>query len=130
MREVLPFAVALRENALVPDGELPTSGSGVFEAANVAPVGDYDIAMHFGPHRVERAQRIGRLGHRGHPIRPAIDAERCATCGPPITVCESEGWCRCCIHKGHVTSDDSRLDLALEGKDFGGNLVRSFQGCG
>src|SRR5437879_4149198 len=104
MREVLPFSVALRENALVPDGELPASGSGVLEAANVASVGDDDIAMHFGPHRVEHAQRIGRLRHRGHPIRPAVDAERCAACGPSITVRESEGWRRRCIHKGHVAS--------------------------
>ena len=48
MREVLPFSVALCEHSLVPDGELPTSRRGVLEAANVAPVRDYDISMHFG----------------------------------------------------------------------------------
>ena len=78
-------------------------------------------------------QRLGWLGLfvLEGPSKPSgMRAERCAACGPSVTVRKGQGWCRRRIHEADVTPDDGCLDLALRGKGVCSNFRRRIQDCG
>src|SRR5215469_16633378 len=66
VRKKLPFPVSFRVYALEPNGvQLPRRGVSILrhEQADITPVGDHDIAMHFGFDAVEIVNQVLPAGN-------------------------------------------------------------------